>query len=154
MAALLIIAHAPLASALLAAARHTFAERCGCVEALDVSADSSPDAVEQLARDALARLAALDPAGRREVLILSDVFGATPCNAAQRVADGQTVRCVTGTNVPMVWRTLNYLGEPLDQLIARAIAGGTQGVMQLTSARPQNQTLHPSHDQDHRHHQQ
>ena len=86
--------------------------------------------------------------------MLADVFGATPCNTVQRLADGVRVKVVTGVNVPMLWRALNYASEPLEQLITRAVAGGTQGVMQVASSRPQNQAIHPTHDQDHRHHQQ
>ena len=44
--------------------------------------------------------------------------------------------------------------EPLEALVARAIAGGTQGVMQVAVAAPQNQTRRSHHDQDEYHHQQ
>ena len=83
------------------------------------------------------------------------MFGATPCNTVQRLADGQHVKVITGVNVPMLWRALNYASEPLDTLVTRALAGGTQGVMQIAASRPQNQASQPtSHDQDHRQHQQ
>jgi PTS system ascorbate-specific IIA component len=55
----------------------------------------------------------------------------------------------------MLWRALNYSRESLDTLITRAVAGGSQGIMQIATSRPQNQaTSASSHDQDHRHHQQ
>jgi len=76
-----------------------------------------------------------------DALILTDVFGATPCNVAQRLADGVLVKVVAGVNVPMLWRSLCYVGDSLDALVARAIAGATQGVMQVATSRPQNQTL-------------
>ena len=60
-------------------------------------------------------------------LILTDVFGATPCNVAQRLADGVQVKVVAGVNVPMLWRTLCYADEPLDALVARALAGAHAG---------------------------
>ena len=156
MAAVLLIAHAPLASALAAVAQHAFPEIAPRLQAIDVAAGETPEGVEVRARALLESLAAQDAAGRNEVLILADVFGATPSNIAQRLTALATVnaRCVTGVNVPMVWRTLNYLQEPLDQLVARAMAGGSQGVMQIANARPQNQTYKPSNDQDQRHHQQ
>jgi PTS system ascorbate-specific IIA component len=48
----------------------------------------------------------------------------------------------------MLWRTLCYSEESLDSVLARAIAGATQGVMQVATSRPQNQTLKaPGHDQ-------
>jgi PTS system ascorbate-specific IIA component len=55
----------------------------------------------------------------------------------------------------MLWRTLNYASQPLDMLTNVAMAGGTHGVMQIASSRPQNQVSQPtSNDQDHRQHQQ
>ncbi len=152
MPGLLIIAHAPLASALKQAARHTFAELAEAVEALDVTSNLCSEEVEAQARIMLDLVLKRDP--RQEALVLTDVFGATPCNVIQRLADGQHVKVVTGVNVPMLWRALNYAHEPLDILITRALAGGTQGVMQIASSRPQNQAQHPTNDQDHRHHQQ
>ena len=53
------------------------------------------------------------------------------------------VKVVTGVNVPMLWRTLCYADESLDAVVARAMAGATQGVMQVATSRPQNQTLKP-----------
>jgi PTS system mannose-specific IIA component len=152
MPGLLIIAHAPLASALKMAARHTFAELAEAVEALDVTAQLPPEEVEAQARIILDRILNRDP--RHEAMVLTDVFGATPCNVIQRLADGQHVKVITGVNVPMLWRALNYAHEPLDILVTRALAGGTQGVMQIASSKPQNQAQHPTNDQDQRHHQQ
>ncbi|HEX7640323.1 MAG TPA: PTS fructose transporter subunit IIA [Burkholderiaceae bacterium] len=149
MAAVLLIAHAPMASALRAVAGHCFAEKGHLFEAIDVAPDMSADVVEALGRAALARLEA------PEVLILTDVFGATPCNGASRLADGERVRLVAGVNVPMLWRSLCYLAEPLDALVARAVAGATQGVMQVAPTRPQNQSLSPiPHDPNQSRHQQ
>jgi PTS system ascorbate-specific IIA component len=122
------------------------------VEALDVTAQIPAEEVEAQARILLQRILDKDP--RHEAMVLADVFGATPCNVIQRLADGQHVKVITGVNVPMLWRALNYAHEPLDTLITRALAGGTQGVMQIASSKPQNQAQHPTHDQDHRHHQQ
>jgi PTS system mannose-specific IIA component len=156
MAGLFIIAHAPLASALKAAAEHAFPDAATRIEALDVTSRLSPDEIEAQARLLLER--SLSVPGRREALILTDVFGATPSNIAQRLADGTAVKIITGVNLPMLWRSINYADEPIDQLVARALAGGTQGVMQVGSAKPQNQTQNvggrPGDDLNARHHQQ
>jgi PTS system mannose-specific IIA component len=149
VAAVLLIAHAPLASALLSVAGHCYEEHGHLFEAIDVEPSMSAETVETLAREALARLDA------PEVLVLTDVFGATPCNVAQRLADGVSVRVVAGVNVPMLWRSLCYLGEPLDALVARAVAGASQGVMQVAQTRPQNQILSPiTNDSNNARHQQ
>lgn len=149
MAAVLLIAHAPLASALLSVAGHCYEEKRHLFEALDVEPTMSADAVESLARAALGRL------NSPEVLVLTDVFGATPCNVAQRLSNGESVRVVAGVNVPMLWRSLCYLGEPIEALVARAVAGASQGVMQVAQTRPQNQVQSPiTNDSNHSCHQQ
>jgi mannose PTS system EIIA component len=149
MPGLLIIAHAPLASSLKSVAGHAFPDCASRLEALDVTPDMTPEQVETQARELLSRMQ------RPETLIFTDVFGATPCNVAQRLADGVQVKVVAGVNVPMLWRSLCYADESLDALVARAMSGATQGVMQVATSRPQNQTFKPGgNDQDHRHHQQ
>ena len=153
MPGLFIIAHAPLASALKLAAGHCFPELVQHLQALDVPPNLPCDELEAQARVLLSL--AQDADARGEALILTDVFGATPCNTVQRLADGQHVKVITGVNVPMLWRALNYASEPLDTLVTRALAGGTQGVMQIAASRPHNQASPPtSPDQDHRQHQQ
>ena len=86
-------------------------------------------------------------------LVLTDVFGATPCNVAQRLVDGVQSRLVAGLNLPMLLRSITYRHETLETLLSRATAGGTQGVMQVAVTAPQNQARR-NHDQDrHDHHQ-
>lgn len=149
MPGLLIIAHAPLASSLKTVASHAFPDCASRLEALDVSSDMTPEQIESRARELLDRIR------NPEAIIFTDVFGATPCNVAQKMGDGVQVKVIAGVNVPMLWRSLCYVDEPLDAVVARAVAGATQGVMQVASSRPQNQTYKPGRDdQDHRHHQQ
>lgn len=130
MSGFLIIAHAPLASALKLAAQHAFPDAAGCLLALDVPPEAALEDIEAQARTLLAQTQALSPCG--EALILTDVFGATPANVAQRLAasvGGTQIRVLAGANVPMLWRVLNYCHEPIESLVVRALAGGSQGVM-------------------------
>jgi PTS system mannose-specific IIA component len=55
--------------------------------------------------------------------VLTDVFGATPSNIAQRLVEGRQARLVTGVNLPMLLRCVCYRGEALDALVQRAIVG-------------------------------
>ena len=100
MTGLLIIAHTPLASALRATAMHAFPDASASIEAYDVPAGDDTQAYEAEAAQLLARL------GTAETLILTDVFGATPCNIARRLADSPGVRVVAGiTHEPVpIWR--------------------------------------------------
>lgn len=156
MARLLILAHAPLASAFKAVAAHTFPELVHRIHAIDVQADQSPEAVESLARAWLQAEPGKPDESAWETLVLTDVFGATPCNVAQRLSDDRhQVRVLAGLNVPMLWRALNYAGLPLDDLLSRSMTGGAQGVLPIASTRPQNQAFPPrAYDPDQHHHQQ
>jgi mannose PTS system EIIA component len=149
MPGLMIIAHAPLATSLKSVAEHAFPD-CSCtLEALDVEPDTPLEELEATARAMLARVR------NPEALIFTDVFGATPCNVAQRLGDGVQVRVIAGVNVPMLWRSLHYAGETLEALVMRAMSGATQGVMQVAASKPQNQSLKPGgNDQAKHHHQQ
>src|SRR6187397_1938959 len=108
MPGLLILAHAPLASSIKAVAEHAFPDCARHLAALDVLPQLTVEEVEAQARALLEQVR--DP----EALILTDVFGATPCNIAQRLADGVSVKVVAGVNVPMLWRTLCYQKESLE----------------------------------------
>lgn len=130
MASVLILAHAPLASALKAVGAHVYPERGAEVEAIDIPPDVKPEQMSALARE---RIAAR-PDG--DWLVLVDVCGATPCNVAVELADLAHVRVLAGVNVPMLWRALCYADEPLDALLARARAGATQGVVPIAANRP------------------
>ena len=149
MPGLMIIAHAPLASSLKSVAEHAYPDCSRTLEALDVSPDMPVEEVEARAREMLARVR------NPEALIFTDVFGATPCNIAQKLGEGSQVRVIAGVNVPMLWRSLCYASEPLEAVVMRAMSGAMQGVMQVAISKPQNQTLKPGgNDQAKHHHQQ
>jgi PTS system ascorbate-specific IIA component len=151
MIRIVLLAHSPLASALKAVASHVFPECAGGVEAVDVDPSADAQAVEALLRTLLGR------GEGQETLILVDAFGATPCNAAMKAADGVRVRVVAGVNVPMLWRTLCYRHESIDAIVQRAVAGAVQGVMQVSDPRRQNQSSvagSTTHDQVEHSHQQ
>jgi PTS system mannose-specific IIA component len=147
MIGILIVAHAPLASALRECALHVFPECASGVEALDIAPNASPEESLLLAKAAMARL------NTSEVLLLSDVFGATPSNVAQKLNDGIDTRLLAGVNLPMLLRSVCYRHETLDALAARAQAGGAQGIMPVGSTTPQNQSG-PRHASSYHDHQQ
>jgi len=143
-----IIAHAPLASALRTCALHVFPDSEAAIGALDVQPNVPPEESLAQARHLLRQ------AGWTSTLILADVFGATPCNVAQKLIDGVHARLITGVNLPMLLRTVSYRHESLEALLSRAMIGGTQGVIQVAVTAPQNQAKRAPNDQDDRDHQQ
>ena len=145
MNGIFIIAHAPLASALRQCVLHVFPDNPAGVVALDVQPNMPPEETLAQARILFKQMAT------SHALVLSDVFGATPCNVAQKLVDGVNSKLLAGINLPMLLRTVSYRHEPLDALIVRALAGGTQGVMQVAITAPQNQAKrkHDPNDHDH-----
>ena len=144
---LLIIAHSPLASALRECVLHVFPDGADVVAAVDIRSDQPMDELIAESRKALADL------GTAHTLVFTDVFGATPCNVAQKLVDGVNTRLVAGVNLPMLLRAMTYRREPLEALVMRSTAGGVQGVMQVATAAPQNQAR-KKYDQDPGDHQQ
>lgn len=147
MNGIFIIAHAPLASALRQCVLHVFPDNAPGIAALDVQPNMPPEETLAQARIIMQQL------GTSKVLVLVDVFGATPCNVAQKLVDGVNSKLITGINLPMLLRTVSYRHESLDALVARALIGATQGVIQVAITAPQNQ-IRRTHDQDHHQHQQ
>lgn len=149
MTGLFIIAHAPLASALQAVAAHAFPDLAQALVVYDVPAGSDLATYEA---EAEARLAVF---GDAEVLILTDVVGASPANLAGLLARRGRRRALAGLNVPMLWRALNYRQMGLDELLTRARDGAVGSIQPVTIPVPQNQALQGrAHDPQQRHHQQ
>ncbi|MDO8903768.1 PTS sugar transporter subunit IIA [Hydrogenophaga sp.] len=148
MNGIFIIAHAPLASALRQCVLHVFPDATDAVIALDVQPNMPPE--ETLAQARAMMRQSTSP----QALVVTDVFGATPCNVAQKLVDGVRSKLIAGVNLPMLLRTVSYRHESLDALVSRAMIGATQGVIQVAVTAPQNQARRATHDQDHRDHQQ
>lgn len=142
---ILIIAHAPLASALRSSVLHVFPDAAAGIAALDVLPNESTDQTHANVQGLLQHL------NTPNTLVLTDVFGATPCNVAQKVVNGVQSKLVAGVNLPMLLRTVNYQHEPLDVLMARAMAGGMQSIMQVAVTAPQNQQRKINDQQHHDH---
>ncbi|MGH8086284.1 MAG: PTS sugar transporter subunit IIA [Lysobacter sp.] len=121
---ILLITHPGIGSALVTVATRLLRILPLPIEALEVPFDGDPDA---LLPQASASLRKVD--GGDGVLVLTDLYGATPSNLATRVAHlGTPVRRVSALNLPMLLRVMNYAELPLDELPAVAAAGARNGV--------------------------
>ena len=148
MTRILLIAHAPLAQALLDCVHHVFPDAGEAVSAVDVDAALSREASLGRIENALGQL------GPEPALVLTDIFGATPCNLAREAMAGTPHVLLAGVNLPMLLRAVTYRAEPMEVLIERAMAGGSQGIMKVALSAPQNQTRRTLDDQARYHHQQ
>ena len=122
---ILLITHEGIGNALLAVASRLLHSLPLRVEALEVPFDGDPTALLPLASAALRRVD-----GGSGVLVLTDLYGATPSNLAAKVAHlGTPVRRVSALSLPMLLRVMNYPDLPLDELSAVAAAGARNGVL-------------------------
>lgn len=121
----LLLTHESMGAALVSAARHVLAQLPLAVQVQEIAANADP---EQMLRSAAASARDLDRGDG--VLVLSDLYGATPCNIAQRLPDlGVRMHCVSGLNLPMLLRVLNYPEQSLDELAQTAASGGRGGII-------------------------
>ena len=128
MNSILIIAHTPLASALKSAALHAFPDAASRVDVIDVLPTQPPEVTLDAARDFLAMERSSGISG---TLVMSDVFGATPCNVAKQLVDGTQVKCIAGASLPMLLRAITYWDESLAVMADKALTGGSMGAMEI-----------------------
>ena len=128
MIGVLVISHGAIGETLLASAEQILGGRQAQVATLGVSRGEDPDAVLARAR---ALAASVDSGGG--VLVLTDMFGATPCNVAARLlADGR-VEGVSGVSLPMLVRVLSGRNGSLPAAVQRALSGGAEGVVHMNT---------------------
>jgi PTS system ascorbate-specific IIA component len=126
----LVISHGAIGEALLSSAEQILGAKQARTAALGVSRNDDPDAVLERARTLAARLD--EGAG---VLVLTDMFGATPCNVAARLlADGR-IEGVAGVSLPMLVRVLSGRNGSLPAAVQRALSGGAEGVVHMNTDR-------------------
>ncbi|MBL4762984.1 MAG: PTS sugar transporter subunit IIA [Gammaproteobacteria bacterium] len=121
---LLLITHNNIGQQLLDVASETLGVCPLKTHVLAVNFDAKPDALKKQAHD---MLKSLDRGSG--VLVLTDIYGSTPSNIADSLADLDTVRVVSGVNLPMLIRTLNYANLSLDEIAEKAITGGHDGII-------------------------
>jgi PTS system ascorbate-specific IIA component len=63
------------------------------------------------------------------VLVLTDIYGSTPSNVANRLLEESYIQVVAGINLPMLVRVLNYPGLNLHKMINKALSGGHDGIL-------------------------
>jgi mannose PTS system EIIA component len=133
MVGILIIAHGTLGESLIHSASHVMGSRPPQLDQIGVSIRDDP---QRILPQAAKALRILDQGSG--VLVLTDVYGATPSNIVGRLLVPGNVEGVAGVNLPMLVRALTYRNEPLRTVIAKAISGGVEGVMQIPMAQIKN----------------
>ena len=128
MVGILLITHNGLGDSLIDCVRHVLGVAPAHLKSLSVLASDEPNGKEEEGR---ALIAQLDTG--RGVLLLSDVYGATPCNIARRLCQPGRIEGVAGVNLPMLLRVACYCNQPLDELVQRALVGGKECIVSINS---------------------
>ena len=126
MIGILIVAHGTLGESLIHCASHVMGKRSQYLRQLGVTIHDDPDAILPQGRD-LIRF--LDQG--QGVLVMTDIFGATPSNIACNLLVPGKVQGVSGVNLPMLIKSLTYREHPMDVLIEKAMAGAQEGVIRM-----------------------
>ncbi|MEJ2406346.1 MAG: PTS fructose transporter subunit IIA [Candidatus Thiodiazotropha sp.] len=121
---LLLITHSRIGEALLeVASKMLEGSELPMIRTLSVGVDCNPDQLSQEARVLLNRLD--DGQG---VLVFTDIYGSTPSNIAYGLAEKGRVNVISGVNLPMLIRTLNYSSLDLQAMTEKAVSGGREGI--------------------------
>ena len=123
---LLILSHDGIGSSLLGTAMQMITDCPIKAKLLTVERDSDPD---DLVEHAKLLVEELDEG--EGVLILTDLYGSTPCNIAKACATNAYVSAVAGLNLSMLVKVMNYPDLGLSELVDKAISGGQEGVIQI-----------------------
>lgn len=125
---IILIAHENVGESLLEVVRNTIGSLPANIKNLSIKAKNSAQTI----RTRLQKLLHLetDQEAYSEILILTDLYGSTPCNLAMELKVKANIRIVSGLNLPMLIRVVNYANiADLDELTDIALQGGQKGVM-------------------------
>ena len=126
MIGILIISHGTLGESLIHCASHVLNKRPTRVKQLSVTAQDDPALLLPQARTLIRELN-----GSEGVLVLTDMYGGTPCNIASKLVIPGKIEAVAGISLPMLIRVLNYRDRDLQTIVTKAISGGCEGVMRV-----------------------
>ena len=127
MIGLFLITHGTYGESLIQCACHVLNRRPPQMAQLGVSAQDDPLDALPLARQLLGCVDSGEG-----VLLMTDIYGATPANLAMKLIEPGRIEGVAGVNLPRLLRALSYRDKDMVTLLARAIAGGRDGVLDMS----------------------
>ena len=142
MVGIVIVAHTPVASAMLGFAQHAFGVLPEGVRAVDIP----PHEDTKVSFNRVVK-AAYGVNSGNGLLILTDVMGATPANVASKLEAlgplsglDTPIIVLAGLNLPMLMRCISHRDEDLEELAHKALQGGQNGILRLGSKTQQETT--------------
>ncbi len=126
MIGLLLITHDTLGESLIQCACHVLNKRPEQLLQLGVAAGDDPNDLIPLAQQMLK----IVDSGEG-VLVMTDIYGASPSNLAAKLLQPGQIEGLAGVNLPMLLRAINYRDKGMETLLSRATGGGRDGVLNM-----------------------
>lgn len=126
MVGIFLITHGNFGEALVQNACHVLNKRPPLVTQLGLSPQDDPLDMLPLARHMLKLVES-----ENGVLVMTDIFGASPANLAMKLLVPGKVEGVSGASLPMLLRALTYREKGLETVVAKAISGARDGVINM-----------------------
>ena len=126
--ALLLVTHNNIGKDMLMITSSILNDELNNVAYVEVPMDADVDSIRKKVSAELAKLAT-----DNGLLILTDSYGSTPCNIANDFLDADNRILISGLNLPMLIRIMNYRSLPLDELKDIAVEGGKHGIVSRTN---------------------
>ena len=123
----LLVTHPGIGTAIMQSAKRIIDDCPLQTKCLEVPLDTG---LARTRENALSLIHTLDEG--QGVLVLTDIYGATPNNLSRQFAQRERVAVLAGLNLPMLVRVYNYPDGSLKTLCEKALEGGTRGVHQCT----------------------
>jgi PTS system ascorbate-specific IIA component len=127
---ILIVTHGEIGTSLLDSASQILGSRPAQISTLSVWRQDDPDDLVLRARELMEQIDAGDG-----VLILTDIFGATPGNVVSKLLQDGKVEGVSGVSLPMLLRVLTGRDGSLAAAVQRALSGGAEGLVHMNNDR-------------------
>jgi len=134
MIGVILLAQPDLAQGLLGAACHCLQQPPPGLEVVPVDYQEPPEKLRTRLAEAIARADY-----GQGVLILTDIYGATHTNTACTLLERRRIELITGMNLPMLIKVLNYRDLPLEDVIDKALSGGSGGIVIAANPSPKRE---------------
>ncbi|MDH5711802.1 MAG: PTS sugar transporter subunit IIA [Gammaproteobacteria bacterium] len=129
--ALFIVTHEGIANNLLRTALSIINDQPENINCFEIPMDAP---VETIKHNIQNRIEQLDK--NKEILFLTDIYGGTPSNIASSFINDEKIRLISGLNLAMIIKAINYRDLPLNELVEKIIEGGRQSIMQRDNENP------------------
>lgn len=126
MIGLFLVTHTTYGESLIQCACHVLNKRPPQIAQLGVAIQDDPLDILPLAQQMLK----LVDTGEG-VLVMTDVYGATPSNIVLKLLEPGRIEGIAGVNLPMLLRALTYREKGMETLLSRAVTGGRDGVINM-----------------------